>query len=96
MAFRDTAVLQTFLFLPSSEMSELSYAVYIWYLSYTGQTWQGSCAVEVVAEAEFRQEQLALSLWVCIHLSTHAVAICAFYRIYLSLYNRINTISHKL
>lgn len=43
-------------------MSELPYADYIWYLSYMGQTWQGSCAVEVAVEAEFSQEQLALSL----------------------------------
>lgn len=77
-------------------MSELPYADYIWYLSFVGQTWQGNCAVEVVVEAEFSQEQLALSLQVCIHPSTCALAICAFCHICLSLDDRIDTISHKL
>jgi len=43
-------------------MAELPYADRVWYLSCTGQTWQGKRAVEVVAEAEFSQEQLALAL----------------------------------
>lgn len=62
VAFGEAAVLQTYFFLLPSEMSELPYADYIWYLSYMGQTWQGSCAVEVEVEAELSQEQLALSL----------------------------------